>query len=202
MTDAPSAQPPASLPSPAAPTPKPPSRSAAWLRRALRWATGLVVVFALGLGATWMAQVRPLHLRLAALEEERALLDARVAELQAKVSDMDAVRAENASLKVGQAKMEQHLAVLQAMIATAQAQVSLASGAERAKAGAALSQADGYLAELEQALAGSMQDDVRALRERLAMAAGELESDPFAARRDVEVLANGLENLKRQLSGA
>jgi hypothetical protein len=190
------------LPLHATPAPKPPSASGIWLRRALRWVTGLLVVFALGLGATWLAQVQPLRERLAVLEEERASLESRAAELQALVAEMDAVRAENVSLKVGQARMEQHLSLLQAMTSTASAQVSLASGAELARAAAALSQADGYLAGLEQALAGSMQQDVRDLRQRLALAVGELESDPFAARRDLEVLANGLEILERLLSGA
>jgi hypothetical protein len=65
-----------------------------------------------------------------------------------------------------------------------------------------LAQVEEHLAALQVVLAGSMQQGVRDLRDRLALAAGELRSDPFAAQRDLEILANGLRMLEEQVSGA
>jgi len=193
----------ASVP-PAAPSPTSSgsSRFAPWLRRALRWATGLLLVFAMGLGATWLAQVRPLQLQVEALRQERAALEAEAADLKLQVQAMEAVRAENVSLKVDQARLEQQRLVLQAMTATAQAQLALAGGSAVEAPGPLLAQVEAKLAALQGVLAGSMQQDVRNLRDRLALAAGEVESDPFAAQRDLEILANGLRMLEEQLSGA
>jgi len=178
------------------------SRFSPWLRRALRWATGLLVVFAMGLGATWLAQVRPLQAQVESLEQERATLEAQAADLTLQLQAMEAVRAENVSLKVDQAKLEQQRLVLQAMTATAQAQLALAGGSAVEAPGPLLAQVEAKLAALQGVLAGSMQQDVRNLRDRLALASGEVESDPFAAQRDLEILANGLRMLEEQLSGA
>lgn len=171
------------------------------MSRALRWTTGLLVVFALGLGATWLAQVRPLQQQVAVLEQEQGALQASLADLQAEVAQMEAVRAENVVLKVGQAKLDQSFALLKARVGTMQAQLVLAAGGEAQQAAQALTDADSQLAVLEQALAGSQQAGVQILRERLALAVSELESDPFAARRDLEVLANGIETMEKALSG-
>jgi len=166
----------------------------------LRWTTGLLVVFALGLGATWMVQVRPLRQQVAVLEQEQGVLQAGIAELQAQVTQMEGVRAENVALLVRQAKLDQSFALLKARVSTLQAQLILSAGGEAQDAAKALVSADSQLAMLEQALAGSQQEDVQILRERLALAIGELESDPFAARRDLEVLANGLDSMEKVLS--
>jgi hypothetical protein len=195
-------EPATSMPSSPSPSSSVPSPFAPWLRRALRWTTGLLVVFTLGLGATWLAQVRPLQVRVAALEQEQTALTTQAADLQLQVQAMEAVRAENVRLKVDQARLEQQRLVLQAMIATAQAQLALAGGSAGEAPGPLLDQVEEHLAALEAALAGSLQQDVRDLRDRLALAGGEVESDPFAARRDLEILANGLRMLEEQLSGA
>ena len=186
---------------PAVPDPVSASPSKSRWSRVLRWTTGLLVVFALGLGATWMVQVRPLRQQVAVLEQEQVVLQAGIAELQAQVTQMDAVRAENVALLVGQAKLDQSFALLKARVGTLQAQLILSAGGEAQKAAQALVSADSQLAMLEQTLAGSQQEDVQILRERLALAIRELESDPFAARRDLEVLANGLDTMEKALSG-
>lgn len=188
-------------PMPAVPDPIPASPSKSRWSRVLRWTTGLLVVFALGIGATWMVQVRPLQQQVAVLEQEQGVLQAGIAELQAQVTQMEAVRAENVALLVRQAKLDQSFALLKARVGTLQAQLILSAGGEAQEAAQALVSADGQLAMLEQALAGSQQEGVQILRERLALAIRELESDPFAARRDLEVLANGLDTMEKALSG-
>ncbi len=200
ITDPPE-EPHAAPPRPAVSESAPPARSKNWRSQALRWTTGLLVVFVLGIGATWLAQVRPLRQQVDVLEQERATSQASLAELQAQVAQMESVRAENVVLKVGQAKLEQRYALLSATVGTLRAQLVLSAGGEAGDAAQALASADAELAALEQVLAGSQQEGVQMLRERLALAVSELESDPFAARRDLEVLANGLETMEKALSG-
>lgn len=188
-------------PVPAVKEPAPRSGWAPWKSRALRWTTGLLVVFALGLVATWLVQVRPLRQQVAALDQERESLQASVADLQAEASRLEGVDAENAALKAMKVELEQISALLAARVGTLQAQYVLASGGDAGEAVEALSSADDKLEVLEKALAGTQQESVRALRYRLAMAAEEVKSDPFAAQRDLEVLANGLETMEKELSG-
>lgn len=201
-----------STPTPPAPTssappvppaiqPTPRSGWAPWKSRALRWTTGLLVIFALGLVATWLVQVRPLRQQVAVLEQERESLLASVADLQAQTDRLEGVDAENTALKATQAVLEQNSALLMANVGTVRAQFVLASGGDAGEAVEALSTADGQLEVLEKALSGTQQESVRALRYRLAMAVEEIESDPFAAQRDLEVLANGLETMAKDLSG-
>lgn len=188
-------------PEPAVRRPAPQSHWAPWISRALRWATGLLVVFALGLGATWLVQVRPLRQQVAVLEQERGSLQVSLADLQEQVDRLEGVDAENATLRTTKTTLEQISALLKAKAGTLQAQLVLAAGGETGQAAVALSNADGQLALLEKALVGTRQESIRALRYRLAMAVEEIESDPFAAQRDLEVLANGLETMEKELSG-
>jgi hypothetical protein len=181
--------------------PAPRAGWAPWKIRALRWTTGLLVVFALGLVALWLVQVQPLRRQVAALEQERGTLQARVDDLQAETVRLQGVDAENAALKVTTAELERNAALLMARVSTLKAQFVAASGGNATEALEALASADDQLAILEEALAGTQQEDVRAMRYRLAMAAEEMENDPFAAQRDLEVLANGLETMEQELLG-
>ena len=181
--------------------PAPRSGWAPWKSRALRWTTGLLVVFALGLVATWLVQVQPLRGQVAALEQERESLQASVVDLQAETARLEGVDAENAALTVTKTELEQKSALLTAKVGTLQAQFVLASGRDTREAVKALSSADDQLEILEKTLAGTQQESVRALRYRLAMAAEEVKTDPFAAQRDLEVLANGLATMEKDLSG-
>jgi hypothetical protein len=200
-TPTPPAATPSGPPVPAAQQPAPRSGWAPWRVRALRWTTGLLVVFALGLVATWLVLVRPLRQQVIALEQERESLQTSVADLQAQTDRLEGVDAENASLKATQTVLEQSSALLTARAGTLQAQFVLASGGDAREAAEALSTADDRLEVLENALSGARQESVRALRYRLAMAVEEIKTDPFAAQRDLEVLANGLETIEKDLSG-
>jgi chromosome segregation ATPase len=146
-------------------------------------------------------QVRPLRQQVAALEQERDSLQANLADLQEQVDRLEGVDAENVALRTTKTTLEQISALLKARAGTLQAQLVLATGGETGQATEALSNADDQLALLEKALAGTPQESIRALRYRLAMAAEEIDSDPFAAQRDLEVLANGLETMEKDLPG-
>ncbi len=66
---------------------------------------------------------------------------------------------------------------------------------------AALASTDERLAVLEAGLSGQNAEVVAGMRERLGLVLDELGDDAFAARRDLEVLANNLLTLERSLFG-
>jgi hypothetical protein len=78
------------------------------------------------------------------------------------------------------------------------AQLALAQEDEIA-AKAALAGTRVSLLELEEKLSAADAETVRGLIERLELVQGEVESDEFAASRDLEILANNLLTLERSL---
>lgn len=200
---------PTPLPTTPAPEPAPPLKETAprtgwapWKTRALRWATGLLAVFTLGLVALWLVQVQPLRSKVAALEQERQSLQAQVDALQVETARLQGVEAENAALLAAKADGELRSALLRAKVGTVQAEFVLASGGENADAVEALSGTDDELETLERLLTGAQQEAARSLRYRLAMAAEEITAaNAFAAQRDLEVLADGLDALELDLFG-
>ena len=68
---------------------KPPSKFRRFLSRALRWVTGFVVVFAFGVAATWVVQVRPGSEQIGAL---RAELDSAQAHIDSLVGEVESLR--------------------------------------------------------------------------------------------------------------
>jgi hypothetical protein len=180
-------------PSPVPVAPKPPSRLGTFFRRALRWTVAVIVVFALGIAAMWATQVRPKTLEIEALR----------AELTAAATELETLRplpAENQALREEVDQLRQRLAVVESLVDVASAQVALLVG----DAGAArlhLAGTDVRLTELA-ALSGTIaSEDVGALQTRLMQVFDEIDTDVFAAQRDLEVMANTLATMARSLTG-
>lgn len=178
-----------------------PSRTSLFLRRALRWTTATLTVFALGIVALWLVQVQPLRERISTLERERQTLQAAVADLESQVTRLKDVEQDNEALQAAKASLELQMAVLNARLGAVKAQYLLAANGDPQAILETLAEADRRLDALEQTLLGAPQESVRSLRYRVAMVVGEIESNPFAAQRDLEVLADGLESLERDLAG-
>ena len=193
---------PASQPMPPAPEPgpKPPSRVGRFFRLALRWAVGIIVVFALGLAATWFTQVQPKASQVATLTSALGTVQAQATREQQQLNALQGVQAENATLKASLDKAQVHLELLKALEDVTSAQVELAQG-NPSLAKAYLAQTDSRLAALGQDLQGSDATAVKSLQDRLGLASGELETNSFAAQRDLEVLASDLVNLEMSLFG-
>jgi hypothetical protein len=196
----PTPQPPPRAPSPSAaalrqalmPEPKRPSRFARFLRRALGWAIGVVVIFALGIGAMWATRLRPQAETIRRLEGD---LNAAQTELET----LRPLQAENERLRSEAAIARQRLALTEAQVDVSRAQAALALGDSLA-ARSALSQTDSHLQTIE----GLLQDpaalqQMQDLHERLALVFSELETNPFAARSDLEVMVDSLASLKDAL---
>jgi hypothetical protein len=176
----------------AAPTPKPPSRINRWLRSALRWAAGIALIFLIGAALVWIVGVRPLNAEVRTL---RADLETAQAELET----LRPLQEENQALQAEAARARSRVLLLKAMVDVTSAQVSLALGRPD-EAGSALLPTDERLASILNTLTEPQaRDQVRQMRERLALALSEISDDEFAAQNDLEVLASDLAALEASL---
>jgi chromosome segregation ATPase len=176
-----------------------PSRIGGWMRRALRWIVLLVIAFALGVGATWAARVRPDGARIQALSTSLSQAQDQLQAQNSELADLRPLRSANASLQDQLNAAQNRILLLQALVDVTGAQVALAQGKTQ-QAQQSLSGTDARLQELGASIGPSYGDQVTALRGRLKLASGELESDAFAAGNDLEVLASNLANLDKTIS--
>ncbi len=173
------------------PAPKPPSRIGRFLRIALRWAVGGMLIFLLGLLATWFAQVRP---KAAEIGRLRAELDSA----QAELATLRPLQAENEQLQAEADQAQTRLAVVEALVDVTSAQVALFMD-DPVSARTHLSGTDARLTSISGLIGVSVADEIETMRGRLSQVLAELDQDSFAARRDLEVLANTLATLAREL---
>jgi len=176
------------IPSPA---PEPPGRFTLWLRRALGWAIAVIIVFGLGAAANWWFQLRP---RAAALEQATAQLESASAELES----LRPVAAEAEDLRASLGRAERRGLALAALADVNDARVAVV-GRTPAEARPPLSRADVLLVRLKILVEGEQADAVTDLRDRLALALQELDGDPFAAERDLEIVTKNLAELAEAL---
>ncbi len=171
--------------------PRPPSRIGHFLRRALRWTVGVVLLFALGVGVTWLVQVRPQAAEIGRLRSD-------LAAAQAELEALRPLPAQVESLQTQLTKVRTAFMIQEILVDVTSARFALALGDARgARSNLALT--DARLTSLATMLPPSQPDQVQPLRERLALALREIESDRFAALSDLEVLANQLITLRRSL---
>jgi len=182
-------------------TAKPESRFGRLLRRALRWATATLVVFALGVAATWISQVRPRIGQVQALEEGLAAVEKQRDQRQAALDELQGVQAENEELKAELQETEGRLALLRVLVDVTTAQLGIAQE-DPIAAKAALENTAAALVDLGEKLGPGEASTVAGLQERLALVQEELESDIFAAQRDLEILANSLLEIERDQFGS
>lgn len=172
------------------------SRVGRFFKRALRWVVVVLVIFTLGVIAMQIVRVGP-------LTDERNSLDQSLAEeqatrqgLQAEIDRLQGVEAENQSLSLSLQQSEARLAVLNILVDVTRAQLALAQ--EDTVSVAAALQETGEKLNLLRDLVGA--DELTGLRERLVLVLSEVDGDPFAAERDLEILANTLLAIERELA--
>lgn len=173
---------------------KPPRR----LRKILLWTVGLVVLFAAGVVLSWFVQVRPQTVRINDLETQVQDAQDQIDLLDQEVQELRPLSAKNAELLEALDATRVHLDLLSVLVDVTTAQLALTQEDDIA-AQAALTGTDARLVSLESTLEGANADVVRDMSERLELVVEEVESDPFAARRDLEILANNLLALERVL---
>lgn len=177
--------------------PKLPSKR---LRRALLWALSLVVILAAGVILTWTLRVQPQAVALADAEAEILSAQDQINAQSAELEKLRPLVDQNEQLIEELSLSKAHLDLLNVLVDVTTAQLALAQEDDIA-ALAALTGTDANLAMLEATLDGSNAEEVREMSSRLQLVLEEVESDAFAARRDLEILANNLLALERVLFG-
>lgn len=179
---------------------KEPSAFGRVLRQALRWGVGIGVVFLLGVMVTWIVRVRPQADRVRELE--RSLDEARteVESLRDDLEAMEELEQENESLRMELETKDHHLDLLAVLVDVTRARLELAQD-NAGEAQVALEGTEERLRSLQAGLEGSEAETVSGMRDRLNLVLNELESDAFAAERDLEILSNNLVGLERSLFG-
>jgi hypothetical protein len=178
--------------------PPPPSRFSLLLNRALRWITGIMLVFVLGVAAMWAIRVRPTQAELNSLQAEMDAMQDQITILEDQVLSLLPLEEENASLQEELTQTEQQMAIRGVLVDVTSAQLAMAQE-DTFAAKAALAGTDDRIQKLDMELVGT--DTLEGLRTRLALVVDELDSDAFAAQRDLQILANNLISLERSLFG-
>jgi hypothetical protein len=196
---------------PKADEPKPPSRLGIFFRKALRWVTGLIVVFGFGVGTTWFVRVQPMSDQLEDLNNQlqAAVLTANELESQysSKQNEKQDLETQLSDAQLQIESLEEELLnaelnvdVMKIWVDVSSAELALAND-DMVTAKASLAGTDGRLGELKNKLQGEDQETIEGMRSRLALVLDELETNRFAAMRDLEVLASNLMALERSLFG-
>jgi hypothetical protein len=180
--------------------PAPPSRFGLFLRGLLRWAAVIVIVFGLGVAATWIVRVKPQTDQITALGGQLDALQSQVDSLTTEVEALRPLKQKNADLQDQLTSAEGHLQVLQILVDVTSAQVQMGLG-EPASARQALAGTDARLQTLQSSLAADQNSEVQSMRDRLALVLSELETNNFAAVNDLEVMAGDLAAFERTTFG-
>lgn len=170
------------------------------LRRFLFWTVGLLVLFALGVVAAWFLQIQPMREENRSLRTDLADAWQRVESLSSEVERLQPLEAQNEALEEQVAQLESHIFLLDVLVDVSKAKIALVEENPIA-AENALQGTGERLQQLQERLSADDAETVRGMSERLALAQEELETDEFAARRDLEILANNLIALEQLLFG-
>ena len=177
-----------------------PGRFRLFLRRLLRWSVTVLVIFALGIGATWLARVIPQQKEIDNLDRQLKLSNDAAQLSASEVEDLLPLVDENAELKLRFSGVEMHVEILKIQADVATAQIALYTE-DFVTAKASLAGSDTRLEAIIQKLQGEDRDTVEGMLIRLELVLEELGEDSFAAVRDLEVLSSNLSALERSLFG-
>lgn len=175
-----------------------PSRAGSFARRALRWAAGIGVVFVIGVLVTFFWRVRPQADTIRGLQIDLKETNSQVNQLQSRLDELAPLESENEQLQQELQTKDRHLDLLAVLVDVTRAQLALAQD-QPDSAKAALENTDDSLRSLQEGVSGSQSGMVAGMRERLQLAITELDSDTFAAQRDLEIMANNLVDLEAQV---
>jgi hypothetical protein len=199
---------------PVAETPAEPrteSRFRKGLRKVIRWTTGVLIIFVVGLLAGIIMFYRPaiqgaettknqLNEALAAAEGNNLELQNQVESLQEEIASLQPLKNRNDELQADQNNLVLHIALLDSRLDVANAQLALVDE-DYPKARVALNQTSETLDSISSLLEPDQQEVVSDLKQRLELVLTELDDDPFAAQSDLVVLEAKLLQLQDSLFG-
>ncbi|MBN1956185.1 MAG: hypothetical protein JW900_14215 [Anaerolineae bacterium] len=173
-----------------------------FVKRALPWAIGGLVILILGFLLAFFLLYRPMAARYhdcqAEIEEitqECNDLQGQVDRLNNQLAELAALEAENEQLEADLHLANLHVHLLSALVDITGARMSVAGG-DPDSARTYLSGTAATLETLATLVDPAQQDVVASMQQRLTQALGELDNDQYAAQSDLDVLANNLIQLE------
>lgn len=174
-------------------------KGSGFLRTCLFWTVGLLGIFALGIAATWVLQVRPRSAQIEKLGVQAATLQAEVIDLEGRLDLLLPLEDENAALLVEATAMDQGQALLRVLLSVKTAQMALMMD-DAADALEGLENTREDLERVAQGTTGAEAEVLQDLINRLDLIQSEIDRDPEAAYQDLEILANTLVTLEHAIS--
>jgi predicted RNA-binding protein Jag len=173
----------------------PQSRARRVFQQILRWTFGILIIFGLGFLLAVFTLYLPTRQALNNKENSLRQSSQAVQDIQAKLADAKDIANE---LQVTQNDLNNatlHNAILGARIDVTGAQLAMAEK-QPEKAHLVLGKTGETLKSLEKLVDKSQQKIVSDLESRLILATGEIDTNPYAAQSDLDVLATGLLELE------
>jgi hypothetical protein len=180
--------------------PKPPSRIGTFFRKALRWTTGLIFIFGLGVITAWLVRVLPQDVQIEDLNNRLNAAETSVGELESQISSLMPLAVENESILMELSETQKHVDVMSILVDVTSAELALLKE-DLVTAKASLSGTDTRLALLQDDLEGEELQTIEGIRTRLTLVLEELDEDVETAMNDLGVLTNNLIALERSLFG-
>jgi hypothetical protein len=184
---------------------RPESKVTQLFRSFLRWAGIALVVFGLGALAAFFLFYIPKSNELKLADQELATANATIGELQTeittledRINELSTLEETNQALQADRDQTQLHVYLLDALVDLRAAQYALERD-EPASASEQLANTAASLTEMQKLLEAEQTPQVDAMLSRLELALGELDSNPFAAQSDLEVLAASLLQLENEL---
>jgi hypothetical protein len=177
-----------------------PSKLRLFLRRLVRWLVAVLVIFGLGIVATWITRVAPQQKEIENLERDLEISREEADLSASEVEDLLPLVDENEELKSDLGSMEMHIEILKIQGDVASAHLALLAE-DIVTARASLAGTDTRIDALMSNLDGEDRNTVQGMLTRLELVLQELGEDSFAAIRDLEVLTSNLAALERSIFG-
>jgi hypothetical protein len=193
--EAPEAEPAEEIEEPVPPEPELETRGQRFLRLAIRWLAGILILFGLGVIATVFLLYRPTTDELSRAREELVQSEQRVSELEAEVERLQSLEAENETLQEELNQARLHIQILSALSDVNAARLDLAND-DLANARLDLTNTPQTLERLGELVEPEQQEAVEAMQSRLDLALEGIDRDTFAAQSDLRVLATNLMQLE------
>ena len=184
----------------AEPIAKPESRSRQILRVAVRWLIILLIIFGAGAFVAYWFLYRPASAEVTTTNAQLAQANQQIADLQSQVNQLKPLGAENQRLQKELNTAQQHIQVLTALAEANAARATLADQ-NLTQAKAHLDNLSQNLNALQTTVPASEKDKITAMQSRLTLVTGEMDQNAFAAKSDLDVLANSLTELEKTLFG-
>ncbi len=174
------------------------SRFGKFLKSAIRWFFGLLIVFGAGALVAIYALYMPERQGLQTSQADLQTANQKIADLESQVQKMNALESQNAALQKEVDAGVTHIKLLTVLADVNSARVALAEK-DSAAAKAALTNTAAAMKEVA-SLAGSSQNEaIQFIQNRLDLVLGEIETDAATAQSDLVVMATKLLELEKAL---